>query len=59
MDLLTLIVTLAVIGFACWIVVTYVPMPEPIKRALVVIVVLVVLIWLVRALALGTVIPIR
>lgn len=59
MDLLTLIVTLAVIGFACWIVVTYVPMPEPIKRALVVIVVLVILIWLVRALALGTIVPIR
>lgn len=48
MDLIALVVTLALVGFVLWIVVTYVPMPEPFKRALVVIVVLVLIVWLAR-----------
>jgi hypothetical protein len=48
MDILTLIVTLVVIGFVLWLLTTYVPMPEPYKRALIVIVVLLVIIWAVR-----------
>ena len=50
MDLLTLIILLAVIGFAVWLVITYIPMPAPFKQVIVVIVVLVVLLFVVRAL---------
>lgn len=31
-----------------WLVITYVPMPEPFKKALVVLVVLLLLLWIVR-----------
>jgi hypothetical protein len=48
MILISLIVTLALIGFVLWLVVTYIPMPEPYKRALVVIVVLVIVLYLAR-----------
>jgi len=48
--LLTFIIVLAVIGFALWLVTSYVPMPEPFKRVLVVgaclILLLVVVRWL-------------
>ena len=57
MDLLgivTLLVILAVIGFVLWCIVTYVPMPEPFKRALVVIAVLALLLWVVRMFVVGS-----
>jgi len=59
MMLITLIVTLAIVGFVLWLVVTYVPMPEPFKRALVVIVVLVLVIWLARGFFGGAFVPLR
>jgi len=46
--LLMLILVLAIVGFVLWLVVTYVPMPEPYRRVVVVVVAIVVLIWLVR-----------
>jgi hypothetical protein len=49
MDLLTVIVTLVVIGFVLWVLVTYVPMPPLYKQVLIVIVVLLIVLWLVRA----------
>lgn len=48
MDLITLIVTLAVIGFVLWVVVTYIPMPPPFKNVLIGLVVLLVIVWLAR-----------
>jgi hypothetical protein len=57
MDLITLIVTLVVVGFVLWLLTTYVPMPEPYKRALIVIVVLLIVLWLVRALNLVVLSP--
>ena len=54
LSLVTLVVVLAVIGFAVWVVVTYIPMPEPFKRAIIVIIVLVLLLWVVRSLVVGT-----
>jgi hypothetical protein len=48
MDILTFIVVLVVIGFVLWLLTTYVPMPEPYKRAVIVIVVLLIVIWAVR-----------
>lgn len=48
MDILTFVITLVVIGFVLWLLTTYVPMPEPYKRVVIVLVVLLVLIWAVR-----------
>ena len=53
LSLVTLIVILAIVGFATWLVITYVPMPPPFRTALVVIVVLVLLLWFVRAFVAG------
>lgn len=50
MDLITLIVVLAFVGFVTWILVTYVPMPPPFKQVLVGIVILLVVLWVVRIL---------
>lgn len=50
MDLITLILVLAVVGFCLWLIVTYIPMPPPIKQVIIVIVVVVIVLWLLRAL---------
>ena len=50
MDILTLIVTLVVIGFVTWLLTTYVPMPGAYKQVLVGVVILLVVIWLLRIL---------
>jgi hypothetical protein len=49
-ELLTVIVVIAILGFATWLVTAYVPMPEPFKRFLIVAIVLVLLFWVVRIL---------
>jgi hypothetical protein len=59
LSLVTLIVILAVVGFCVWLVVTYIPMPEPIRKAIIVIVVVVLLLWLVGQLAGGGALSIR
>ena len=46
MSLITLIITLAIIGFLTWLVFTYVPMPEPFKRVILIIVIFAVVLWL-------------
>ena len=50
MDLITLVVVLALIGFCLWLVLTYIPMPPPMKQVITVIVVIVLVLWVVRAL---------
>lgn len=50
MDILTLIVIVAVIGFVLWLAVTYIPMPVPIKNGLIALVALILLLWLLRIL---------
>jgi len=57
LQLITLIVVLAVVGFCLWLVVTYVPMPAPFKTAIVVGVVLLLVLWLARALLGGGGLP--
>lgn len=49
MDLLTLVIVLALIGFCLWLVITYIPMPPPMKQVIVVLVVVVLVLWIVRA----------
>jgi hypothetical protein len=46
MPILTLIIYLALIGLAVWLVTTYIPMPDSIKRLIVVVVVVLVVLWL-------------
>lgn len=47
--MINLILTLAVIGFALWLLITYVPMVEPIKKLIIVIVAVCVLLYLLSA----------
>ena len=53
MDILGILVTLAIVGFLLWIIVTYVPMPQPFQRVLIALIVLLVVIWVLRMLAPG------
>ena len=50
MSLIALIVTLAVVGLIVWLVVTYIPMPEPFKTVIVAVAVLVLLLWVLQQL---------
>ena len=46
--LISVILSLALIGFLLWVVITYIPMPEPFKRVIVVVVLVIVVVWLLR-----------
>jgi hypothetical protein len=52
MDLISLIVTLIVIGVLLWLVNSYIPMDSKIKRILNIVVVVAVVIWLLNGLGL-------
>jgi hypothetical protein len=49
MPLLTLIITLAVIGAVLWLITTYIPMEPTIRKVLVAVVVIAVVLWLLKA----------
>ena len=51
--LLLIILTLAVVGFVLWLVITYIPMPIPFQRVIIAVVIIIVLIWLIRHLGLA------
>ena len=53
MGLISLILILAIVGFAVWMVTTYVPMPPPFKTAIYVIVVLVLVLYVLRVLGIS------
>jgi hypothetical protein len=44
-----MILGLAVIGFILYLIVTYIPMPPPIKQVIIVLVVILVILWLCRS----------
>lgn len=46
--MITLILTLAVVGFLVWLIVTYIPMPDLFKKVIIVIVVILVVLYLLR-----------
>jgi len=50
MDIVSLIVWLAIIGLILWVVITFVPMPQPYKQVFVAIVVILIIILLARTL---------
>ena len=49
MSLITLVITLIVVGILLWLVNTYIPMDAKIKQVLNVVVIIVVVLWLLRA----------
>lgn len=51
-DLIRLLVVIVVVGLCLYLVQTYVPMAAPLKTLLTVVVVLVIVLWLLRAFAL-------
>ena len=53
MGLIELLVVLAVIGFLSWLLITYVPMPQPIRMAMIVVATLVVILLVLRAFGIG------
>lgn len=46
--MITLILTLAVVGFLVWLIVTYIPMPDLFKKVIIVIVVILMVLYLLR-----------
>jgi len=57
LQLITLLVILAVVGFCVYLVITYIPMPQPMKQAIMVIVILLLVLWVARALLGGGGLP--
>jgi hypothetical protein len=51
-DIVRLLVVIVICGFCLWAIQTYVPMAAPLKTLLTVVVVLVIVLWLLRAFAL-------
>jgi len=58
MGLIELLVLIAVVGFLVWALTSYVPMPAPFKTAIIVIAVIVLVLFVLRALGIGD-IPLR
>ena len=48
MELITLIITLVIVGVALWAINTYIPMAPPIKKILNIVVVVIVCLWLLQ-----------
>lgn len=48
MDLITLIIVIVLLGVGLWLIETYVPMAQPVKILLRVVVILVIVLWLLR-----------
>jgi len=56
--MITLILTLALVGFIVWLIITYIPMPDPFKKVIIVIVVIILILYVLNVLGIGD-IPIR
>lgn len=57
--MISLLLTFAIVGFLVWLVITYIPMPDPFKKAIVVIVVVLLVLYLVQLFGLDIPIPHR
>ena len=45
MGIITFLVFIAVVGFLVYLLITFVPMPEPFRRAIIIIAVLLIVLW--------------
>jgi len=52
-EIITLVLMLAVVGFILYLVATYIPMPEPFRMTIVVLTVILLILFLLRRLSLG------
>ena len=59
MSLIGLLILLVVCGFCCWLVLTYIPMPQPFKAVIVAVVVLVLVVFLLQQFGLLSGAPMR
>lgn len=50
MPILTFILIVALIGFGMWLITTYIPMPDPIKKVLVIGVTVFIVVWVLQLL---------
>jgi hypothetical protein len=48
MSLISLLITLAVVGFLVWLITTYIPMSPGFKRAIIVVAIVVIALWLLK-----------
>jgi hypothetical protein len=55
MDLIQLILVLVVVGVVLWLVFTYIPMAQPIKTIITVVVVIILCLWLLRLFGVGNI----
>lgn len=46
--MISLILGLAIVGFLVWLIINYIPMPDPFKTAIIAIVVIIVVLYLVQ-----------
>jgi hypothetical protein len=54
MSILTILLSLALFGFILWLITSFIPMPDPIKRIIIAIAVLFLILWLLEGMgALG------
>ncbi len=52
MSILTILLTLAIVGFVAYLIVTYIPMPAPFKQVILVVLVILLIVWLCNGLGL-------
>jgi len=45
--MITALLTIAIVGFLAWLVITYIPMPDPFKKVLIVVLVIMLILWLI------------
>ena len=55
MTLIGLVLGLAIIGLVVWLIVTYIPMPAVVRTAILVITAIVVIVYLLQVLGVGTI----
>jgi hypothetical protein len=52
--MILLILQLALVGFLAWLVLTYIPMPDPIKKVIIVVIVIALILYVLRIFGLGS-----
>lgn len=55
--MIELILTLAIFGLICYLVVTYIPMPEPVKTVIIVLVVIVLILYILKVIGFNFPVP--
>ena len=54
MSIVSLVLVLVVLGFCLWVLLTYVPMPAPVKQVILAVVAIAVVLWVLNATSIYT-----